>query len=77
MPKTLTQREYTEIMSKIKSRKLRSELKRYGYASVYSGAVDKDVVIPSPLWEKINAYIREHNQETPPPRTPPKDEVLC
>lgn len=66
MPKTLTQDEYIEIMSKLKSRKLRGELKRYV----------EEKVIPWPLWEKIDVYFREHYPETSTPGTPPKDEIL-
>jgi len=76
MPIMLTQEQYVAVMGKLKDRRLRTELKRYGYAAVYGGNPEAKISVPLMVMEKINASIRKHHKEASAPGTPPEDEVL-
>jgi hypothetical protein len=69
----LTQEQYIEVMGKLKDRRLRTELRRYGWASSNPEA---KISVPLMVMERINASIRKHHKEASTPGTPPEDEVL-
>lgn len=60
MPIMLSQAEYVDVIGKLKDRRLRSELKRYGYAAMYGGNPEARIAVPLMVMEKINASIRKH-----------------
>ena len=70
MPVMLTQEQYIEVMGKLRDRRLRTELKRYGMNP------EAKISVPLMVMERINEHIRKYHKETSAPGTSPEDEVL-